>query len=220
MLGFIRAVDELVVRIARHWLLCANLFLFIFSALPFLAPVLMHYGIEGPARVIYTIYSFTCHQLSYRTWFFFGARPYYTIDQLHQYLGVSNSALDVLYWRQFLGNAQMGFKMAWCERDVAIYGSMFLAGMAFALVRTRVKALSWRWYVAIAIVPMLIDGGTQLLMLRESTPILRTITGVLFGVLSVWLIYPYVEEAMRETYAMSVQQLERVRQRAMSPTGE
>lgn len=219
MRAFIHAVDNLVAVLAHHWLFSVNLFLFLFSGLPFLAPVLMHYGFEAPARLIYTAYSFTCHQLAYRTWFLFGAQSSYSVDQLQQYLGVTRSALDVFFWRDLLGNPQLGFKMAYCERDAAIYSSMFVAGLLYALFRGRIRPLNWRWYVLLALLPMLLDGGTQLVMLRESTPLLRAITGILFGALSVWLIYPYVEEAMRDTYAQSVKQLERLSRRELNPNG-
>jgi uncharacterized membrane protein len=45
---------------------------------------------------------------------------------------------------------------------------------------------------------MAIDGITQLFGLRESNWQLRTITGALFGLASVWLAYPYLEEGMRD----------------------
>lgn len=221
--ALIRAVDNLVIRVARHWLLYTNLFLFVFSGLPFLAPVLMHYGYEAPARLIYTAYSFTCHQLAYRTWFFFGPQSSYTVEQLQQYLRVTNSSLDLFFWRDLYGNAALGYKMAYCERDVAIYSSMLAAGLAFALLRNRMRPLSLRWYLIFAVLPIAIDGGTQLLtqsfMPRESTPLLRAITGTLFGVLTVWLLYPYVEEAMADTLAQSVRQLGRLSQRELNPGG-
>ena len=217
--AFIRNVDNLAAVLAHHWLLYVNIFLFVFSGLPFLAPVLMHYGLKAPADLIYTVYSFTCHQLAYRTWFFFGAQPSYTVEQLQQRLGVSNPALDVLYWRNLIGDTQLGFKMAYCERDAAIYSSMLAAGLVFALFRQRIRPLNWKWYVALAILPMALDGGTQLIMLRESTPFLRALTGILFGALTVWLLYPYVEEAMRDTYAQSVKQLARLSPRELNPGG-
>jgi len=34
---------------------------------------------------------------------------------------------------------------------------------------------------------------------RESTPLLRTITGFLFGFATAWFGYPMAEEAMRDT---------------------
>ena len=37
---------------------------------------------------------------------------------------------------------------------------------------------------------------------RESTPIIRTITGVLFGFTTAWYIYPLIEETMLETRRM------------------
>ncbi len=212
-LSIIRTIDGFVVNLARHWLFYANLLMLIFSGLPFLPPILIHYGYDGPAHLIYTAYSMTCHQLAYRSWFFFGAQPSYTVERLQQALGVSNGPLDVFFWRDFLGNAQLGYKMAYCERDVAIYSSILFAGLLFALLRKRLKPLNWRLYLIFAILPMALDGGTQLVMLRESTPLLRAITGVLFGVLSVWLVYPYVEEAMCDTYAQSLNQLQRIQAR-------
>jgi uncharacterized membrane protein len=217
MRSFIRAVDNLVAVLAHHWLLYANLFLFVFSGLPFLAPILTHYGYEAPVRLIYTVYSFTCHQLAYRTWFLFGAQPSYTVAQLQQYLHVSNSASDVFFWRDLLGNAQLGYKMAYCERDAAIYSSMLVAGLLYALLRRRIRPLDLKWYLVLAVLPMALDGGTQLVMLRESTPLLRAVTGILFGALSVWLIYPYVEEAMKDTYAQSLNQLARLSRRELNP---
>lgn len=217
--ALIRAVDNLVIPVARHWLFLANLFLFFFSGLPLLAPALIHFGYDGPARLIYAAYSFTCHQLAYRSWFLFGAQTSYTVEQLQQHLGVTNSAADVFYWRDWLGNPDLGYKMAYCERDVAIYFSMLAAGLVFALFRRRVKPLGWSWYLIFAVLPMAIDGGTQLLALRESTPLLRAITGILFGALSVWLLYPYVQEAMADTYTQTVRQLGQLSRRESNPTG-
>jgi uncharacterized membrane protein len=179
-------------------------------ALPFLAPVLLANGYEGPARAIYSAYSLTCHQLAYRTWFFFGAQPSYTVEQLQQFLGVNNPASDLLFWRAFLGNPQVGYKIAYCERNTAIYSSVWFAALVFGLLSARVKALNWRWYLLVCVAPIALDGFTQLFGLRESTPELRVITGTLFGAGSVWLIFPYIQEAMREIYQQTSRQLARL----------
>ena len=63
----------------------------------------------------------------------------------------------------------------------------------------------------VGIVPIAIDGFSQLLSqppinllpLRESTPLLRTITGMLFGMTTAWFGYPMVEETMREIRSFS-----------------
>jgi uncharacterized membrane protein len=222
MRRFIMAVDRLVLVIAQHWLVLVIIFLGIFAGLPFVAPVLLHYGITGPADIIYQAYGLTCHQLAYRTYFFFGEKPAYTIAELQNVLNVTNPASDALYWREFLGNSQLGYKMAWCERDVAIYISMVLAFVLFGLIRTRVKPLDWRVYL-LFVLPMAIDGTWQLftsplyilpfLPLHESTPELRAITGALFGFGSVWLIFPYVDQAMRDAYRDAKSQFDRARLR-------
>ncbi|MGE5140318.1 MAG: DUF2085 domain-containing protein [Rudaea sp.] len=212
-LAAIRAVDRAAVFIAQHWLLLAASFLFLFSTLPFVAPLLAVNGFEGPAQIIYTAYAFTCHQLAYRSFFLSGQQLAYSVGDLQSLLHVSNAATDVFYWRGIQGSTILGYKVAYCERDVAIYSSMFLASLVYAVVRSRLPRLNWRVYVAFGIVPILVDGGTQLVMLRESDPFLRVITGVLFGVLTVWLIYPYVDEAMRDTFEQSSRQLARVNQR-------
>lgn len=210
---FILFVDRLTIFVADHWLLLANGFLFVYAALPFLAPALMHYGYTGPAQLIYTVYGFTCHQLAHRSFFLFGAQPAYTLEQLRAALpGAESEGALSFYWRDFWGNAQLGYKMAWCERDAATYVSLFLAGLLFALVRSRLRPLNWRVYL-LFLAPWALDGLTQLVGLRESNYILRSLTGALFGVGSVWLVYPYVEAAMREVQAQARMQWEHARER-------
>ena len=216
---FILFIDRIIMLIGKHWLAMVASFLFIFSALPFLAPVLMHDGITAPAEGIYKAYSLTCHQLSYRTFFFFGEQPVYTLDELRVLVpGGQNQDGISFFWRDFIGNSTLGYKMAWCERDVSIYASMFLAFIALGLLGARVPKLNWRAYL-LFVVPMAFDGFWQLftspvdimpfLPLHESNAELRIITGALFGIGSVWLVFPYVEEAMRDAYAQAKSQFER-----------
>jgi hypothetical protein len=90
----------------------------------------------------------------------------------------------------------------------------------FGLARTRLKPLNWRVYL-LFLVPIAIDGLWQLftsplvilpfLPTHESDPLLRGITGALFGLGSIWLIYPYVQEAMRDAHADAQAQYQRGR---------
>jgi len=115
-------------------------------------------------------------------------------------------ANNLFLFRTFIGNPQVGYKVALCERDVAIYGSVFVAGLLFALVRERgiVRAPSLKIYF-LFLIPIAVDGFTQLFGWRESNWWLRTVTGVIFGVASAWLAYPYVEEAMEEVIETETQ---------------
>lgn len=90
-----------------------------------------------------------------------------------------------------------GYQVAYCERDTAIYATLFVTTLLFTFVRHRLKPLAWQGYAAL-IAPMAIDGLTQFLGLRLSNWQLRTITGALFGIGSAWLALPYVEEAFQD----------------------
>jgi uncharacterized membrane protein len=188
-----RAGDRIVLAIARHWLAFFNLAVFLYVAMPFLAPLFMQAGLPGAARLIYTVYSPACHQLPDRSYFLFGDQPVYTLQELEQ-LGVLEDT-SLLARRGYVGNEILGWKVALCERDVAIYGAVLLGGLAFGLLRSRVPKLPFKVYV-LFLVPVAVDGLTQLFGLRTSDWVLRTVTGAIFGLATVWLAYPYIEESM------------------------
>jgi uncharacterized membrane protein len=197
---------------ARHWLAIFNLIVFLYVSLPFAAPALMQVGAERPARLIYSVYKPLCHQLAYRSWFVFGDQAVYPLERAdlpgttyEQLTG--NTAEDLFAGRDYVGDEGSGYKVALCQRDVAIYGGILASGLLFGLLRKRLKPLPIIAWAVFGILPLAIDGGSQLLgfvpligfPVRESTPLLRSITGLLFGVMNVWLAYPYVEETMQET---------------------
>ena len=100
--------------------------------------------------------------------------------------------IDAIAARDFIGNPSTGYKVAFCERDIAIYGSIFLFGLIFSLTGRKLKSIPWYLWVVIGLIPIGIDGVSQLPSLlanilpgwvpqRESTPFLRTLTGGMFG---------------------------------------
>jgi uncharacterized membrane protein len=92
----------------------------------------------------------------------------------------------------------LGHQMPYCERNTAIYLSMAAAGLVYARLRPHgLRPLPWRWYIVL-ILPMAVDGFTQLFGWRESTWLLRVVTGTLFGIASVWLAFPYLQESFEE----------------------
>ncbi len=190
-----RRVDGAVMGIARHWLALFNSLVALYLVLPFLAPVLAASGLALPASIIYSVYSATCHQLPERSYFLFGEQPLYSLTSLER----SGVESDGGLWqrRAFRGNDDTGYKVAICQRDVAIYGSVVAAGLLFGLLRGRVRSISLKIYVLL-LIPMALDGLSQLFGLRESSWWLRSVTGALFGGASVWLAYPYIEAAMRD----------------------
>ncbi len=101
------------------------------------------------------------------------------------------------------------FQVAICERDLALYGGACVAGLFFALVRDSVRPLPMPVWVVL-ILPLILDGGTQLLGLRSSTWQLRTATALLASGATVWLVYPYLEEGFRDIRSSARSQLSKV----------
>jgi uncharacterized membrane protein len=190
-----RLIDRQIDRLSRHWLAVFNLLIGVYTLLPILAPVLMANGTSQIGRWIYLLYRPACHQLADRSFFLFGPQVTYTVEELWA-LGVLPQD-DILSRQRFLGAPGVGYKMAMCQRDMALYSSLFLAGLLFGLVRKRLKPLSLLAY-GLFLLPMAVDGATQLLWARESNCILRVLTGGLVGVASVWMLYPHVEAAFEE----------------------
>lgn len=188
-------IDAAVHRLARHWLLLCNVLVALYLALPLAAPVLMAGGHSGAGRLIYLAFRPQCHQLPERSLFLFGEKASYTLEEL-----VAAGVLPGLSLREratFLGSERLGYKVAFCQRDLATWSGILLAGLLFGASGRRWPALPlWGW--ALMLLPAALDGATQLLGLRESTMWLRTITGGLFGLGTAWLAFPHVQRAMSD----------------------
>jgi uncharacterized membrane protein len=201
--------QRFVYWLSKHWLALANLFIFLYVGLPFAAPVLMKAGVTGPARVIYSVYKPLCHQLSYRSWFLFGEEVVYPRAEYEAHFGLQGADWPELFshGREFIGDETLGYKVAFCQRDIAIYAALLLGGLAYAFLRRRgLRAMPFWLFILGGVLPMALDGGTQFVSLvipgfppRESIWQLRTLTGALFGFSIAWLAYPYIQEGMAET---------------------
>lgn len=169
---------------SHHWVLVINVIFGLYVGLPWLAPVFMKLGWPMAGNAIYLIYSTQCHQLPERSYFLFGPKTMYTLTEVQAaWVNTSNPAL----LRQFIGNDAMGWKVAWSDRMVSMYGGIFAAGLLFTLVRRWLRSLSGWGFVAF-VLPMVIDGGTHLVSdiagigngFRDSNAWLVWLTGNIF----------------------------------------
>jgi uncharacterized membrane protein len=220
---------------SNHYVAVLNILVLVYLLLPVLAPVLMKAGFERPASLIYRGYSLVCHQLAFRSFFIFGEQAVYPrqaaeVPGLLSYsqatgLGEDSSVADLYGARTFVGNPVIGYKIALCERDIFIYGGILLFGLIFGLVGRRIPSLPWYMWVLLGIVPIALDGFSQLfsqppmnfLPYRESSPFLRSLTGFLFGFSTAWFGYPMVEASMAESRKIMQRKLERIRRNKASP---
>jgi uncharacterized membrane protein len=207
--------DRISFWLTNHYMALLNTILIVFLGLPFLAPVLEKNGVELPAKIIYKIYSPLCHQLAYRSWFLFGEQSTYPRElaglnnQLTYEQATGLDSHDVRAAKSFIGNDKIGFKVAYCERDVAIYAGILAFGLLFSITGKKLHSIPWYIWIVVGMVPIGLDGVSQLpslvaanlnwLPMRESTPLLRTITGLLFGITTGWYGFPMIEETMLDS---------------------
>jgi len=215
--------DRFYLWISKHYLALLNLAMLVYVGLPFLAPTLMKLGAPAPARLIYAVYGPLCHQFAFRSFFLFGEQPYYptaeaglagvkTLEQVIGFKDLGNPfSVSRLLARDYTGDPTVGYKLAICERDIAIYGAILIFGLVYGLINRRLPPLHWTLWLAIGLFPIALDGFSQLfsqmnwawlapyLPYRESTPLLRVLTGLLFGFMTAWFAYPNIEASMQET---------------------
>lgn len=200
---------------SKHYMFLFNLAVFIYIAFAFVAPVFMKVGYTRAAEAIYMLYKPLCHQLGFRSFFLFGEQIAYPREAAHVEGLITYGEIsglienDIVSARDFNGNEEAGYKIALCQRDTAIYLAILLFGIVFSLSRRKIPPVPWYLWLIFGIIPIGLDGFSQLLSqtgyalfnwlpYRESTPLLRTITGGLFGLFTAWFGYPYVEETVAE----------------------
>lgn len=91
-----------------------------------------------------------------------------------------------------------GHQLGLCERNFSIYTSMFIGSLIFVLTKKRMRGIPW-WFWILMMVPMALDGTTQMFGWRESDWILRVVTGTLFGAGNVWFALPIMQKSLSET---------------------
>jgi len=141
----------------RYWL---EIFLVIdglWVFTPFLAPLLMHIGWDGAGKAIYFVYSFFCHQLPERSFFLFGPKSMYSLSEIQ---AAWQDTINPMILRKFTGNEIMGWKIAWSDRMISFYTSIWLFAVAWLPLRRNIKPLPW-WGFVLLLLPIALDGITH-----------------------------------------------------------
>ncbi len=214
--------------LGEHWFAT---FLIVYGAwvfAPFFAPVFMHIGWTSAGNAIYFIYSFFCHQLPERSFFLFGQKTMYSLQEIQ---AAWQNTLDPFILRKFIGNPAMGWKIAWSDRMISFYTSVWFFAVIWYPFRHRIKPISW-WTFALLLLPIALDGGTHAIsdlsgigqgfrdtntwlavLTKHASPatfyvgvalgsfnsLMRFITGLLAGLGISWLAIPYVFQMQAQT---------------------
>lgn len=200
------ALNRGVYWLSQHWAGFFNALILLYVGGTFLAPVFFKIGMPVLGQALHTFYRPFCHQYPFRSWFLFGSEAARPLQA-----PISLQAMNEL--RNVVGNPEIGYKTALCQRDVAIYGMMLLAGIVYKPLSKRIKLrpLPFWLFFLFGIMPMMLDGGIQWISYAvwqfipgilaqpfETIPLMRTLTGALFGLGAIAVIYPYIDEYFQE----------------------
>jgi uncharacterized membrane protein len=144
--------------LSMHWfgIFLALYGLWVFT--PFLAPIFMYMGWTGAGKAIYFIYSFFCHQLPERSFFLFGQKSMYSLSEIQS---VWQDTINPMILRKFIGNESMGWKIAWSDRMISFYTSIWIFAVAWLPFRKKIKPLSFLGFT-LFLLPLVVDGGTHM----------------------------------------------------------
>jgi len=108
----------------------------------------------------------------------------------------------------------LGHKMSLCARCFSIYFSLFILGFFWNILsRLKIKMRSIKFKVAfLLVIPLILDGTSQALGLRESTNALRIFTGFCLSLGIVFYLYPKLKTEIKEVDSISKRTLSIERQ--------
>ncbi len=213
--SLVLAVHRLILWLSKHWLLVANTFFLLYVGLPFLAPVLLAYGYPGPANTIYTLYQAVCHQLPSRAYFIAGEQ----VALCHRDVSIYATLLlggilfsfvrhrlkpPALRWYVFFmvplaldaGMAMAGEWLQFTTMPTLWIIGLVAMGITSAILHSQ-NYLTWHSYLFFAFGPLALIY-LQYFGPHQTNLWLRTVTGFIFGVGTVWFAYPHLETSFND----------------------
>ena len=185
-------------------------FLLFYAITPFISPLLFSLNPDSAiAKNIQNIYTLFCHQRPQSSLFLFGgenSQYFYTLDELKE-LGVVPENSLVSTGAGYWGNEEIGYKVAFCIRDVGIYSALALMGLLLVIfmnVKKKIVRVHWS-IILLLMLPMAFDGIFQFAVMSfdiawvPETYLLsmhkKLITGILFGIGAALFVFPNLKDA-------------------------
>lgn len=181
----------------------------------FLSPLFFKLGLEAPAESMQGVYRVFCHQRVERSLFMFGElKPigFYTIDELRAADAIPSDGQKVpsllgseIYAYPYWGNEAVGYKVALCIRDIALYAGMLLAGSFYFLMLRKGKVTKIPFkYLVVLMLPMVLDVAIQITVQAfdlgidvdpyVNNIVKRVVTGLFFGIGFGYFVFPTIKE--------------------------
>lgn len=211
-----RKIDKISSWMGRNMATVVVIFLTIYAFLPVLSPVLFKIDLHSPAKGIQKIYSYLCHQRVDRSLFLFAEDrlfAFYTVEELKEAGALpkeKKSGLPFEIYREeefgypYWGNDKVGYKVAYCIRDNALYTGAVIMGWILIILRKKgrypLKNNIPLWVYGALMFPMIFDGIFQTIVEVTNWSSIpewyilniekRVVTGVLFGIgFAIYIVY-------------------------------
>jgi uncharacterized membrane protein len=201
--------------LADHWVLAFNTFFVIFAVLPMLAPVLLANGYASLASLIYGMYGFTCHQMPSHSDVIAGHQV--AVCQRCNAIHIMLAVGGIVYAIRLFRPPPLSFKwfllfmipigidggtafVSELSKFIPLYplwiiGLVIIVGASILLHRQ--KLMTWQMYLFFAAGPISLFL-VQTFGPRESSWWFRTVTGAIYALGAVWLIYPMLADSTHQ----------------------
>lgn len=210
-------INKRVLGLSKHWLAAVNTFFFLYVGLPFLAPVLLANGFTRSANAIYWVYSFLCHLLPSRAYFVEGEQVCLCERCIAIYATLFAGGVAFSFVRHRLkplapkwyvffmlpmaldGGTALASELSQIVPLAVLWGvGLVVIGLAAAVLYSQ-KQLSWPPAVFLAS-GLLALAYLQFVGPHESNLFLRSATGFIFSIGTVWVAYPLLQESFGDIY--------------------
>ncbi len=208
-------VNRASLYFAEHWLLAVNIISGVFAGLPYLSPVLAYYGFDGAANIIFRAYRVTCHQLPSRSYFILGHQAalchrctaiwgvFFLAGVLYRLVRHRLKSMPFHWWVLALipagldGGTQLVGPLYQALPPWWLTGFSIVVWVSLTAIMYTHNVKQWQYYLFVLCFPL----GMMYVHLtgpRLSNWELRTVTGSIWGLANVWLMFPMLEESFQE----------------------
>ena len=198
------AIRQLTINILKSWTKYFTILSGLYISLALLAPLLIIANVQQPAHKLYRAYSIFCHQNAYKSWYLSTSSSPLGLNISSSFNILNEIPFGIILdSSKFIGSSELGWKSALCHRCTAIYLSVFTASLLFHILKVRglhIPILHPHIYFAIGLLPIAIHTiivpqpeSSFIRSLVTDSHMIRTITGGLFGITSIWIAFPEID---------------------------
>ena len=214
--NIVLGLHRLVLWLSNHWLAVFNTFFFFYVTLPFLAPLLLIVGFYRAADTIYSAYNITCHQFPSRAYFIFGEQVALCHRDIAIYTTLFMGGIGFNFIRHHLKPLPLRWYVFFMvpialDAGMGMASDLWQAGVptitfwAIGLIAMGITSgilysqryLTWHSYLFFAFGPLALIF-LQFFGPHQSNLLLRTITGFILGVGTLWFAYPHLEDSFQD----------------------